>query len=92
MVPEAMASPRPGQRQVAPPPKVRRGTVGTLEEAKLAAAKRSAAAAADDSLASLAGRRDDSQQQVHPVSVGVHPHILALTKLFVYSISLQWRL
>ena len=58
-----MASPRPGQRQVAPPLKGRRGTVGTLEEVKLAAAKRSAAAA-EDSLASLAGRHDDSHHQV----------------------------
>ena len=65
-MPEAMASPRPGQRQVAPPLKVRRGTVGTLEEVKLAAAKRSAAVA-EDSLACLAGRHDDSQHQVRPM-------------------------
>ena len=63
MLPEAMPSPRPGQRQVAPPPRARRGTVGTLEEAKLAAAKRSAVAA-EDGLASLAGRRDEPQHQV----------------------------
>ena len=61
----AMASPRQGQRQVAPPLKGRRGTVGTLEEAKLAAAKRSAAAA-EDSLACLAGRLDDSRHQASP--------------------------
>ncbi len=65
-MPEVMASPRPGQRQVAPPLKGRRGTVGTLEEVKLAAAKRSTTAA-EDSLASLAGRHDDSHHQVKPV-------------------------
>lgn len=64
-MPEVMPSPRPGQRQVAPPLKARRGTVGTLDDAKLAAAKRSAAAA-EDGLARLAGKHDDSQQQVIP--------------------------
>ena len=65
-MPEVLPSPRPGQRQVAPPLKARRGTVGTLEDAKLAAAKRGAAAA-EDSLARLAGRQaapEDSQYQV----------------------------
>ena len=64
-MPEVLPSPRPGQRQVAPPLKARRGTVGTLEDAKLAAKR--GAAAAKDSLARLAGRQaapEDSQYQV----------------------------
>ena len=43
-----LASPRPGQRQVAPPLKARRGTTGALEDARLAAARRGTAAAADE--------------------------------------------
>lgn len=77
-MPEVMPSPRLGQRQVAPPLKARRGTVGTLDDANLAAAKRSTATA-EDTLARLAGRQASAGDE--PLYQVLACHLLQLPPL-----------